>query len=731
MANETARATIYLDGKQAEDALKALKTQAEGLKKQLLAAQAAGDNVTMKKLSGELKNAEAAQKSLTKQTFDYKKVLDDLSGASMNELKKSLSTIQTQMNRMSRTDPGYKAMQENVKRLKSEISSTNSVMSTQQTGIQRLMTTAKGLLPAFGWGAITAGAVAAFGKIKDSTDTLSTEWAVFMGGMNQATNEFFRTIATGDWSNFITNMKDAVRVGREYQKVLDEQEEMQRALKIAESDSLMEILTLEDMLRNKNFSTEDRIIAGKRRVYIEEQLAEKRKKLAEKEYKNDLNKAAQESKLSSDRLMTLAADFDSETKIKAKAYLDQQKQLKGLIDIATSEASQTGIVATESAQMKQLRLEIEATSGTVKDYAALYVKLGDTTDDTLNKMVANYGKMKEAEVSALENTRRVRVQVNTLIYGESKDSSQTKVTPATAPFTITQDTDGPISNYAVEQAQKEAQLLAEKKASEEEWTAFLKQQADERMDIEQQELQKQQENFELDKQITEARKELKGEYMNAIGQVAGALAAMFEEGSAAQIAALAVEKGAAIAQIIFSTAVANAKAVAASPLTAGQPWVTINSVSAAASIAGIVGTTIASFKDKKNNDKPGFYSGGYTGPGGKYEVKGKVHAGEYVIPQEGTKNPQLRPFIDIIESARRRGSLSNLNLSSIPALANSRQFNQNGFTIPASNNDEQLKVLKQVADELKEFRKWKPVVSVEQFERQKNNYDNIKKYSGL
>ena len=73
---------------------------------------------------------------------------------------------------------------------------------------------------------------------------------------------------------------------------------------------------------------------------------------------------------------------------------------------------------------------------------------------------------------------------------------------------------------------------------------------------------------------------------------------MFKEGSTAQIAALVVEKSAAIAQIIFNTGIANAKAVAASPLTFGQPWVTINTVSAGASIAAIAATTISSFKDK-------------------------------------------------------------------------------------------------------------------------------------
>ena len=48
-----------------------------------------------------------------------------------------------------------------------------------------------------------------------------------------------------------------------------------------------------------------------------------------------------------------------------------------------------------------------------------------------------------------------------------------------------------------------------------------------------------------------------------------------------------LEKAVAVAGIVANTALANAKAVAAFPLTLGQPWVTLNSVSAGIAIAGV------------------------------------------------------------------------------------------------------------------------------------------------
>lgn len=54
------------------------------------------------------------------------------------------------------------------------------------------------------------------------------------------------------------------------------------------------------------------------------------------------------------------------------------------------------------------------------------------------------------------------------------------------------------------------------------------------------------------------------------------------------IAGIILEKVAAISQIISNTGEANAKAVATSPLTFGQPWVAVNTASAAFSIASVI-----------------------------------------------------------------------------------------------------------------------------------------------
>ena len=64
--------------------------------------------------------------------------------------------------------------------------------------------------------------------------------------------------------------------------------------------------------------------------------------------------------------------------------------------------------------------------------------------------------------------------------------------------------------------------------------------------------------------------------------------AIFGKSKAAAIASVIIGRAASIGQIIANTGIANAKAIAASPLTAGQPFVTINTISSALSIGSSV-----------------------------------------------------------------------------------------------------------------------------------------------
>lgn len=70
----------------------------------------------------------------------------------------------------------------------------------------------------------------------------------------------------------------------------------------------------------------------------------------------------------------------------------------------------------------------------------------------------------------------------------------------------------------------------------------------------------------------------------------------------------------------------------------------------------------------------GFSDGGYTGAGGRYEVAGVVHRGEYVVPAPIMGDPKVVDAVGTIEAIRR-------NRRGLPSTGNSSQgFADGGFT---------------------------------------------------
>jgi hypothetical protein len=85
---------------------------------------------------------------------------------------------------------------------------------------------------------------------------------------------------------------------------------------------------------------------------------------------------------------------------------------------------------------------------------------------------------------------------------------------------------------------------------------------------------------------------------------------------ALQKAAIIAENAAGIARIIINTKAANAKAIATSPTTFGQPWVTINTISGALGVAGSLLATRNALKELGGGSASGGSVGGASGSGG-------------------------------------------------------------------------------------------------------------------
>ena len=86
----------------------------------------------------------------------------------------------------------------------------------------------------------------------------------------------------------------------------------------------------------------------------------------------------------------------------------------------------------------------------------------------------------------------------------------------------------------------------------------------------------------------QALNDIQNARLNSVSQFANLVSKIDEDNKTLQAASIIAENAAGIAKTVINTTAANAKAVAASPLTLGQPWVTLNTVSAGVGIASSI-----------------------------------------------------------------------------------------------------------------------------------------------
>lgn len=116
-----------------------------------------------------------------------------------------------------------------------------------------------------------------------------------------------------------------------------------------------------------------------------------------------------------------------------------------------------------------------------------------------------------------------------------------------------------------------------------------------------------------------------------------------------------------IAQAIASTAMS---AINAYSSAAAIPVIGFTLAPIAAGVAVAAGMLqVAAIKKQHEAAMANYADGGFTGPGGKYDVAGYVHRGEFVITQEALANPEVRSYVDIIDIAQRNNTVSSLKTS--------------------------------------------------------------------
>lgn len=178
-----------------------------------------------------------------------------------------------------------------------------------------------------------------------------------------------------------------------------------------------------------------------------------------------------------------------------------------------------------------------------------------------------------------------------------------------------------------------------------------------------------------------------------------------------------------IAGSVMAAVVAATTAAQIATMVAQRNAIKNSSVSSSSSTS----TSTASAGSSSGTAKASFSEGGYTGDGGRLEVAGIVHRGEYVVPQPELRDPYVRSVVATIEAKRRARTSRN----ALPGFA------EGGYTgIPssaASGSSMNDRLLKKILSTLTDLKKnpLQAYTVLSEFEAKQQLRDRFRSYTSL
>lgn len=124
--NERATVDLSVNGKKAQQELEGLRKKAQDLKRQLDAATQAGDTKGIKRITSALNQTEREMRKVERAAFDVNKVINNLSGASINDINRAIRQMTRQMNALPRGTAEWKRYRTEIERCRAELRNLNT-----------------------------------------------------------------------------------------------------------------------------------------------------------------------------------------------------------------------------------------------------------------------------------------------------------------------------------------------------------------------------------------------------------------------------------------------------------------------------------------------------------------------------------------------------------------------------------------------------------------------------
>ena len=333
---------------------------------------------------------------------------------------------------------------------------------------------------------------------------------------------------------------------------------------------------LEKAVDKEKFSTKERIEFLKEAGALEEEITQKEIKasklrLSAKQAENALGGSTKE-------------DLEEEANLKANlinletARLGKQREITSQVIAFKSEsaAEEVAIETEKAAAIESIRQGLIDTDAERRQEQLNVIKLD--YDDKIKLAEEFYGKETE-KVKELREAQRLALENQQVIFDELDATKKAEESEKAAEELALKDEEELLSFDEQRQliTDRENLLKEDKTISDADRLVLEQSFADKKVAIAVAE--------------AEAKATLQNAVLDTVSNGINVLKGLAGKNKKVQKALLIAESAASIAKIAVNTGVANAKAVAAFPITVGQPWVTLNTINAGLGIASAVAAT--------------------------------------------------------------------------------------------------------------------------------------------
>lgn len=378
------------------------------------------------------------------------------------------------------------------------------------------------------------------------------------------------------------------------------------------------------------------------RALLQQAQAAARLRDAEEQAKKAREEGARQAKQAADeadrRAKQLQDNYSRTLKtLQEQAEVHGQKTELAKIEFEVSRGALKNLDAAKKAELERAAVAVDHLN-TQKSFKEL---MGDVQRQE-NSLLATTRK-RSAELERMRaqgglSSDQYREGINAISKASVEDAPQfsgldSSVTGASGELVKTAEAEAQLRKWHGRQLQMQSELLAETLANQEttnqQRLAAEQRYLDRVADITKtnnQQLTSIQDSYKV--AVVGTFSELAGQAADMVGKIAG-------EQSGAYKALFVAQKAFAVASIIMNAQIAAAKAPAELTVLGGIPVGAALLAAGYANAGMVAGMALAGFSD-----------GGYTGDGGKFEPKGVVHGGEFVLRKEVVRLPGMRDYLE-------------------------------------------------------------------------------------